>query len=386
MPIEFPEPLQNFGCHDDDLMGKWLNQFTTVTNDLPKDRIRMPAMLTSDNLSTWLTTRYATRNKSKVRELGLEVDNKIRRERKKSSSGRCYDDVDSEGYFNWLTPKKAKISECDVNDNMKTSVHSTIVSDEPVDNGLKQSVSSEPSNLLSRFIEQSCQMNTNDWYKETISTTNIKPGLLAPYFEKTGSMKVDDWLAKNIANNQDPSLSEWLHCTYRSNSEQSSGCVTPTTSGDEPQINENDSNRWLANEASLPNMDDDEEKQDIINDDDDESLLDGLEGMNIGSNNIVLDDDWLSNANPDHSSNKTKGNWFLDDFGSFSWTAPKETPSSMETSPNTTGNIRLSQGPSLSLDRSSPLNLNDWLIVPNGQTDDNSTDDGSSIVVLSIHN
>ena len=89
----------------------------------------MPAMLTSDNLSTWLTTRYATRNKSKVRELGLEVDNKIRRERKKSSSGRC-NDVESEGYFNWLTPKKAKISESDANDNMKTSVQSTIVSDE----------------------------------------------------------------------------------------------------------------------------------------------------------------------------------------------------------------------------------------------------------------
>ena len=58
----------------------------------------------------------------------------------------------------------------------------------------------------------------------------------------------------------------------------------------------------------------------------------------------------------------------------------------METSPNTTGNIELSQEPSASLDRSSPLNLNDWLVVPNGQTDDNSTDDGSSIVVLSIHN
>ena len=126
-------------------------------------------------------------------------------------------------------------------------------------------------------------------------------------FKKTGSMKVDDWLAKNMkANNQDPSLSEWLHCAYRSNSEQSSGCVTPTTSGDEPQINANDSNRWLANEALLPNLDDEEEKQDIINDDDD-SLLDGLEGMNIGSNNIVLDNDWLSNANPDHSSNKARG-------------------------------------------------------------------------------
>ena len=92
----------------------------------------MPAMLTSDNLSTWLSTRYANRNKSKARELGLEVDNKIRQERKKSSSGRGHNDVtDSEGYFNWLTPKRAKIVENDTNTYMKTSLHSSLVSDEP---------------------------------------------------------------------------------------------------------------------------------------------------------------------------------------------------------------------------------------------------------------
>ena len=92
-------------------------------------RIRWPAMLTSDNLSTWLTTRYANRNKSKVRELGLEADNKIRQERKKSSSGRSHnDDLDSEGYFNWLTPKRAKVNENDTNANMKTSLNSTVSS------------------------------------------------------------------------------------------------------------------------------------------------------------------------------------------------------------------------------------------------------------------
>ena len=87
----------------------------------------MPALLTSDNLSTWLTTRYANRNKSKVRELGQDVDNQIRQERKKSSSGRGYDDVtDSDGYFNWLTPKRAKIVDNDTNANMNTSFQSTI--------------------------------------------------------------------------------------------------------------------------------------------------------------------------------------------------------------------------------------------------------------------
>ena len=87
----------------------------------------MPALLTSDNLSTWLTTRYANRNKSKVRELGQDADNHIRQERKKSSSGRGHNDVaDSDGYFNWLTPKRAKIVDNDTNANMHTSFQSTI--------------------------------------------------------------------------------------------------------------------------------------------------------------------------------------------------------------------------------------------------------------------
>ena len=79
-------------------------------------------------------------------------------------------------------------------------------------------------------------------------------------------------------------------------------------------------------------------------------------------------------------------NWFQDDYGSFSWTAPKQSPSSSEACEKASENIYFSQGPLSSFDRSSPLNLNEWLIVPNGQTDDSSTDDGSSIVVLSIHN
>ena len=97
----------------------------------------MPAMLTSDNMSTWLSTRYANQcnhvsNKCKARELGSEVDSKIRQQRKKSSSGRSHnDESESEGYFNWLTPKRAKMVENDTNACMKTSLHSSINSDEP---------------------------------------------------------------------------------------------------------------------------------------------------------------------------------------------------------------------------------------------------------------
>ena len=48
-------------------------------------------------------------------------------------------------------------------------------------------------------------------------------------------------------------------------------------------------------------------------------------------------------------------------------------------------NTQTSQGLLAPSDRSSPFNLNDWLIVSDSHTEDNSTDDGSSIVVLSIH-
>jgi len=401
MPIEFPEPHQNFGFDNNDHMEKWLNQFATVTNELPKERIRMPALLTSDNLSTWLTTRYANRNKSKVRELGQDVDNHIRQERKKSSSGRGHNDVaDSDGYFNWLTPKRAKIVDNDTNANMNTSFQSPIAPTEAVDNGMVRSVSSDSSTLLTPFHEQTCQIEGNDWYNQTCASGNFTAanfcGLLAPYFEQTGNMKVDDWLAKNIDSNaQDSSLSEWLHCAYRSNSERSSGNVTPTISCDDfvtsindynAKADENAANRWLANEASFTNMDDKEEKQLISYDDDDESLLEGLEHMNIGSNSLGLDNDWLSNTASNDTSNKAEKNWFLDDYGSFSWTAPKRSCPTIELSGNNSETTHRSQGPLASFDRSSPLNLNDWLIVPNSQTDDNSTDDGSSIVVLSIHN
>lgn len=119
-------------------------------------------------------------------------------------------------------------------------------------------------------------------------------------------MKVDDWLAKSINGSQDFALSEWLHCAYRSDGEQSSGCVTPTTSSDEfslsiklytPQVDENVSNKWLANEAS-------KECSDVLDDDDDDdSLLDGLEGMNIGGSSP--DNNWLSsNSSSDRSANR----------------------------------------------------------------------------------
>ena len=56
-----------------------------------------------------------------------------------------------------------------------------------VDNGLIKSVSSEASDLLSPFNEQTAQLTSEDWYKEYRSASNLDEtsfgGLLAPYFE-----------------------------------------------------------------------------------------------------------------------------------------------------------------------------------------------------------
>ena len=83
----------------------------------------MPKMLTSDNLSTWLSTRYASRNKNKQHGSGFEDNNKIRQARKKSSSGRAQTMIDSEGYLEWLTPKRAKIMEYNANGNSISTNH-----------------------------------------------------------------------------------------------------------------------------------------------------------------------------------------------------------------------------------------------------------------------
>ena len=72
-------------------------------------RIQMPSMLTSDNLSTWLSTRYATRNKNKTNQTIPEANNGIRHERKKSSSERATGKPD--GFVDWLTPKRAKLTD-----------------------------------------------------------------------------------------------------------------------------------------------------------------------------------------------------------------------------------------------------------------------------------
>ena len=102
----------------------------------------MPAMLTSDNLSTWLSTRYAARNRieqnrrvgaeslenrgTKSRELGLEANNMIRQQRKKSSSGRTPSLIDSEEYVDWLTPKRAKVVESNCSPKLETSMPTPI--------------------------------------------------------------------------------------------------------------------------------------------------------------------------------------------------------------------------------------------------------------------
>ena len=74
-------------------------------------RIQMPSMLASDNvcLQTWLSTRYATRNKSRANQILPEANNDIRQERKKSSSERTNTNADSDGFVDWLTPKRAKL-------------------------------------------------------------------------------------------------------------------------------------------------------------------------------------------------------------------------------------------------------------------------------------
>ena len=74
-------------------------------------RIQMPSMLASDNvcLQTWLSTRYATRNKSRTNQILPEANNDIRQERKKSSSERTTKNEDSDGFVDWLTPKRAKL-------------------------------------------------------------------------------------------------------------------------------------------------------------------------------------------------------------------------------------------------------------------------------------
>ena len=55
------------------------------------------------------------------------------------------------------------------------------------DNGLIGSNSSQKTDLLSPFNEQTCQMENSDWYKEDRVSTNTDAanfcGLLAPYFE-----------------------------------------------------------------------------------------------------------------------------------------------------------------------------------------------------------
>ena len=74
-------------------------------------RIQIPSMLASDNvcLQTWLSTRYATRNKSRANQILPDANNDIRLERKKSSSERTTKNAESDGFVDWLTPKRAKL-------------------------------------------------------------------------------------------------------------------------------------------------------------------------------------------------------------------------------------------------------------------------------------
>ena len=84
-------------------------------------------------------------------------------------------------------------------------------------------------------------------------------------------------------------------------------------------------------------------------------------------------------------SNRT---WILDDYGSCTWT--KEATSDNATSLT---NLELFDDGKdeqiVESNRSTPFNINDWLVVVDNEYDkssktDNMTDDGSSIVVLSM--
>ena len=126
-------------------------------------------------------------------------------------------------------------------------------------------------------------------------------------------MKVDDWLAKNqSAQPLDSSLSEWLHCTYRSSSRKSSGSVSTSShnAADDissalkhilPQSESTSTNEWLANQTAIINWD--SQGEDVIHDDDDddESLLEGLGGLNIDNNSSFPDSSWLCCTPQDHA-------------------------------------------------------------------------------------
>ena len=76
--------------------------------------------MTSDNLSTWLSTRYANRNRNKQQEGDkpqVGDRNNTRQARKKSSSGRCCSNIQDEEIKEWLTPKRAKMMESNLRES-----------------------------------------------------------------------------------------------------------------------------------------------------------------------------------------------------------------------------------------------------------------------------
>ena len=107
-------------------------------------------------------------------------------------------------------------------------------------------------------------------------------------------MKVDDWLAKHHSSlTLDSTLSEWLSLSCPSERGQSSESISASSTNDDltstskpfiVQSDESFPSTWLGNEKPINNFEEE-------NSDDDESLLDGLEGMNIG--------DESSTSNPD---------------------------------------------------------------------------------------
>jgi len=114
--------------------------------------------------------------------------------------------------------------------------------------------------------------------------------------------------------------------------------------------------------------------------------------LNIASNSCVPDNSWLCNTALDHTGkSESERSWVLDDYGSFIWRKTKEATSDNAiylTNSQTSDDAK--DAKSTQSNSASPFNINDWLVVVDNEYDespktDNFTDDGSSIVVLSIN-
>lgn len=156
-----------------------------------------------------------------------------------------------------------------------------------------------------------------------------------------------------------------------------------------PRIEESSFTNWLANES--PNNTSAFQANNRIHEAD-EALLNGFNGLNISCNSSIPESRWVRNSKPENKAKSyVKRNWVLDDYGSFIWTPSNGTSDEIEIPSNQSENFEENiDQPRTSSCNSNLFCMNDWLVVvEDGQEDiqnkDNSTDDGSSIVVLNMY-